>query len=99
MFKCIVLVLLIDVLILILGESGFGKEFVVCVIYENSFWWDGLFVMVNIVVFSELFVESEFFGYVCGVYMGVSDEWVGFFEMVDKGMLFFDEIVDIFLVV
>lgn len=81
---------------MIFGEIGMGKEFVVCVVYEYSLWVEMLFVVVNCGVLFENLIESELFGYCWGVFIGVDEYWVGFFEVVDGGIIFFDEIGEFF---
>lgn len=62
---------MIDVSVYVCGEIGVGKEYVVRVIYENSLRKDGFFIVVNCgFLFKEL-MESELFGYVEGVFIGV----------------------------
>lgn len=87
-----------DFNVLISGEIGIGKELVVKVIYEVSLWVVNLLVYFNCVVLSESVVESELFGYVKGVFIGVISNRSGKFEMVDNGMLFLDEIGELSLV-
>lgn len=53
--------------------------------------------MVNCVVLMELLVFGEFFGYVCGVFIGVECDCRGVFEEVLGGIVFFDEIGDLYL--
>lgn len=90
---CVCVIVLFVVLVLIYGEIGIGKELFVCVIYGQSVCSKGLFVMFNCgVVVCEIFV-SELFGYVCGVFIGVDvGGCVGWFELVQGGILCFDEI-------
>lgn len=97
-FNDIMLVVFLDVMVLIYGELGIGKELVVYVIYVCSECCDKLLVMFNCVVLNELLLELEFFGYEKGVFIGVDWWWEGCFVEVDGGMLFFDEIGDILLV-
>lgn len=54
-------------------------------------------VKINCVVIFVSFLESELFGYDKGVFIGVINIYCGCFEIVDGGMLFFDEIGDISL--
>lgn len=53
-------------------------------------------VYVNCVVIFENLLESELFGYVKGVFIGVDCVWMGKFVLVDGGILFFDEIGELF---
>lgn len=84
-------------MVFIMGELGIGKELIVCVIYNFSLCCDCFFICVNcVVILVELF-ESEFFGYVKGVFIGVVFVWVGWFEFVDGGILFLDEVGELLL--
>lgn len=58
-------------MVFVIGESGIGKELIVCFVYLLSECYDGLFVVVNCGVFLEMLIESELFGYECGVFIGV----------------------------
>lgn len=87
-----------DVFVFIIGEFGIGKELVVWLLYYNSLWWNKFFVVENCGVFFDEFLESEMFGYKCGVFIGVVEDYVGFFEWVNGGIIFFDEIGEVFLV-
>lgn len=53
--------------------------------------------MMNCVVFVEILIEVEFFGYEVGVFIGVIKVCEGWFEEVDGGILFFDEFVMFFV--
>lgn len=64
-----------DVIVCLIGEIGMGKEVVVWVIYNNSFRKNGLFIVVNCGVVFEKLIESELFGYMEGVFIGV--KWKG----------------------
>lgn len=97
MFSEIVFVVLLEVMVLIYGDFGIGKELVVRVIYVSSVCSEKLLVMFNCVVFNEFLLEFELFGYEKGVFIGVDKCWEGCFVEVDGGMLFFDEIGDILL--
>lgn len=85
-----------DCIVLILGEIGIGKELIVCVIYNLSICKNKCMVKMNCVVIFFGLMESDLFGYEKGVYIGVVLQCIGCFEMVDGGMLFFDEVGDIF---
>lgn len=98
MKKEIEIVVVFDFNVLISGEIGIGKELVVKVIYEVLLWVVNLLVYFNCVVLLESVVESELFGYVKGVFIGVISNCSGKFEMVDNGMLFLDEIGELLLV-
>lgn len=83
---------------MVVGESGMGKEVVVCVIYKLSGRWNKFFIVINCVVILEQFLESELFCYVKGVFIGVFvNGKIGLIQVVNMGMLFFDEIGDMLL--
>ena len=85
-----------DANILILGESGVGKDIIARLIHENSHRQShGGFVKVNCGAIPSELVESEFFGYEKGAFTGARQEGKrGFFELADGGTLFLDEIAD-----
>lgn len=76
MIECVVVIL---VNVMLMGESGVGKEVVVQVIY-NVIECDGLFVVINCGVFLKELIGSEFFGYEKGVFIGVIVCKEGVFE-------------------
>src|SRR5215471_14336849 len=81
--------------VLIVGETGTGKEMIARMIHlhspRGSFPW----VDVNCAAIPEHLVESELFGYEKGAFSGADSTKPGFFEMADKGTLFLDEIGDL----
>jgi DNA-binding NtrC family response regulator len=81
--------------ILILGESGVGKEVIAKYIHKCSGRKDSKFIDVNCHGFSDTLFESEFFGHEKGAFTGAIDTRVGRFELADKGVLFLDEIGNI----
>ncbi|MCC7172054.1 MAG: sigma 54-interacting transcriptional regulator [Planctomycetes bacterium] len=87
-----------DATVLILGESGVGKELVARAIHERSARRDRPLIKVNCgSIPGELF-ESEFFGHVKGSFTGAVRDRVGRFELANGGSLFLDEIGEIPLV-
>lgn len=74
-----------------------GKELIVCVIYNFSGCNNCCMVKMNCVVMFVGLLESDLFGYECGVFIGVSVQCIGCFELVDKSFLFFDEVGDMLL--
>jgi len=86
-----------DITILLLGESGVGKEVFARYIHSCSQRNDKSFVAVNCCAFSESLLESELFGHEKGSFTGASDTRKGRFEAADKGTLFLDEIGDVSL--
>lgn len=87
----------IDTTVLILGESGVGKDLVARLIHEASPRMDaGTFVKINCGAIPAELLESELFGYEAGAFTGArKDGKAGYFEIADKGTLFLDEIGDL----
>ena len=81
-----------DVPVLILGESGVGKEVIASFIHEQSNRSDAAFVKVNCAALPHELLESELFGYERGAFTGAIRDKIGKFEQADKGTLLLDEI-------
>jgi len=81
-----------DETILILGETGVGKDVLARRIHAASPRARGRFVHINCAAVSEGLIESELFGHVRGAYTGAVDSQPGHFEMASGGTLFLDEI-------
>ncbi len=81
--------------VLILGETGTGKELVAHAIHYNSDRADRAFVRVHCAALPETIIESELFGHEKGAFTGAVAERKGRFEMADGGTLFLDEIGEI----
>lgn len=81
-----------DTSVLLLGETGTGKEVFAQAIHQLSKRHDQSFVALNCSAFSKELLESELFGYVAGAFTGAVKEKKGFFEEANNGTLFLDEI-------
>ena len=81
-----------DVPVLILGESGAGKEVVARFIHRHSRRADKPVVKVNCAALPQDLLESELFGYERGAFTGAVGEKPGKFELADKGCILLDEI-------
>jgi len=81
--------------VLILGETGTGKELVAAAIHSESQCAGNLFVPVNCGALPEGVIESELFGHVKGAFTGAVRDKKGRFEMADGGTIFLDEIGDL----
>ena len=78
--------------ILITGETGTGKELVAKAIHANSTRADQMFVAVNSGSLPPDLLESTLFGHVKGAFTSAISSKKGYFEVADKGTIFFDEI-------
>jgi hydrogenase-4 transcriptional activator len=81
-----------DVPVLILGETGTGKELVARAIHNRSDRHNGPFIRVNCGAIPRELIDSQLFGHEKGSFTGASDTRQGWFERADLGTLFLDEI-------
>ncbi|HVR21762.1 MAG TPA: sigma 54-interacting transcriptional regulator [Candidatus Polarisedimenticolia bacterium] len=84
-----------DSTVLVLGETGTGKERIAGAIHKTSTRRDRPFIKLNCAAIPFDLLESELFGYEKGAFTGAFAQKIGRFEMADTGTLFLDEIGDI----
>ena len=81
--------------VLVLGETGTGKELVARAIHRMSPRRDGAFITLNCAAIPTGLLESELFGYERGAFTGALSQKIGHFERAHRGTLFLDEVGDI----
>jgi two-component system response regulator AtoC len=86
-----------DANVLVMGETGTGKELVGETVHAFSNYRNGPLVKVNLTALPETLVESELFGHEKGSFTGAIAQHKGKFEMAHKGTIFLDEIGDMTL--
>ncbi len=96
-YKTIGMIAESDSSVLIMGETGAGKEVVTDTIHAHSNYRNGPLVKVNLTALPETLVESELFGHEKGSFTGALAQRKGRFEMAHKGTIFLDEIGDMTL--
>jgi formate hydrogenlyase transcriptional activator len=84
-----------DATVLVLGETGTGKELIARAIHKISSRFGRPFVTLNCAAIPFDLLESELFGHERGAFTGAVSQKIGRFEMADTGTLFLDEIGDI----
>ncbi len=78
--------------VLLLGETGVGKELIASTIHNFSARREGPFIKVNCGAIPETLMDSELFGYEKGAFTGANSRKLGRFERADGGTIFLDEI-------
>ena len=81
--------------VVIVGETGVGKEMVALQIHRASERAEGVFVPVDCATLTGHLFESQLFGHVKGAFTGAIDKTLGFFRAADGGTIFLDEISEI----
>jgi transcriptional regulator with PAS, ATPase and Fis domain len=84
-----------DATVLILGETGTGKELIARAIHNRSRRTEHTLVRVNCASLPATLIESELFGHEKGAFTGAVIQRIGRFELADKGTIFLDEIGDL----
>jgi len=86
-----------DLAVLILGETGVGKELVAHQVHANSKRSEQAMIYVNCAALPESIAESELFGHCKGAFSGATADRTGKFELADKGTIFLDEVGELSL--
>jgi transcriptional regulator with GAF, ATPase, and Fis domain len=81
-----------DAAVLLLGETGSGKEVIARLIHSSSRRHDGPFIRVNCAAIPPELVDSQLFGHERGAFTGAAHQHVGWFERADRGTLLLDEV-------
>ena len=94
-FKTVEQVAPTNVTVLVLGETGTGKELIAEAVHQRSPRRDGPFIKLNCTTLSENLLESELFGHEKGAFTGAYSQRLGKFEVAEGGTLLLDEIGEI----
>ncbi len=94
-YKLILKVAPTDCTVLIIGESGTGKDITAKAIHNRSNRREQKFFAIDISTLSPTLMESELFGHVKGAFTGAQSEKIGLFEAANHGTIFLDEIGNI----
>lgn len=93
-FKLVKKVMNTPTSVLLLGETGTGKEMLAKMIHFNSNRKDKMFVVQNCGAIPDTLLQSELFGHIKGSFTGAISDKKGLFEQADMGTIFLDEIGD-----
>jgi len=91
-FEQIAVVAATDATVLLIGETGTGKELIARALHERSDRKDRLMVSVNCAALPSELIESELFGHEKGAFTGATAQRKGRFELADNGTIFLDEV-------
>ncbi len=81
-----------DMSVLIIGESGVGKEVFPKIIHQNSLRKHGPYIAVNCGAIPEGTIDSELFGHIKGSFTGAMNDRKGYFQEANEGTIFLDEV-------
>ena len=81
-----------DISVLVIGESGVGKEFIPKIIHNQSARKHNNYIAVNCGAIPEGTIDSELFGHEKGAFTGATNTRKGYFEVADGGTIFLDEV-------
>lgn len=81
-----------DISVLVIGESGVGKENIPKIIHQNSHRKHSKYIAVNCGAIPEGTIDSELFGHEKGAFTGATQTRSGYFEVADGGTIFLDEV-------
>lgn len=84
-----------DISVLLVGETGVGKDVVARLIHEMSSRKDGPYLAINCATLPDELLDSELFGHVKGAFTGATAARDGLFQKADAGTLFLDEIGEV----
>ncbi|WP_185855378.1 sigma 54-interacting transcriptional regulator [Blattabacterium cuenoti] len=84
-----------DISVLVLGESGVGKEFIPKIIHQYSYRKHSPYIAVNCGAIPEGTIDSELFGHEKGSFTGATNMRKGYFEVANGGTIFLDEVGDL----
>src|SRR5574344_1313532 len=84
-----------DIVVLITGESGVGKENIPKIIHQYSRRRNGKYLAVNCGAIPEGTIDSELFGHEKGSFTGATESRKGYFEVADGGTIFLDEVAEL----